>query len=61
MLTEKQLKDYEQELSRQLTAAQNALEQAKANLHAVIGAQQALAHIMAINTEEVVGDESDNG
>ncbi len=58
MLTEQQINDYAKELEIQQRAAQAALEdakrsviQAEANLNAVIGARQAVAHLIALNAE----------
>ena len=59
MLTEQQINDYAKELEIQQRAAQAALEEAKrsviqaeANLNAVIGARQAVAHLTALNNAD---------
>lgn len=56
MLTEKEYSDYAKELEVQQLRAQSALAEAKtavkhaeANLNAVVGARQAVAHILALN------------
>lgn len=56
MLTEKQFNDYAKELEIQQLTAQAALAEAKAavkraeaNLNAVVGAQQAVAHLISLN------------
>ena len=58
MLTEKQFDDYAKELEKQQYATEAMLKEAKktvkeieANLHGIVGARQAVAHLIALNTE----------
>ena len=48
MLTKEQLENYTKDLKKQHIDARKTLKQAKANLHAVVGAQQAVAHLLKI-------------
>ena len=64
MLEKSQIETYAQELEVQQRAAEKAVEQAKANLNAVVGARQAVAHLLTVCeenriSEEVVSAEND--
>lgn len=48
MLNKSQLEAYSKELEVQQRAAEKAVEQSKANLNAVIGARQAVAHLLSL-------------
>ncbi len=49
MIDKSQLEAYAKELEAQQKAAEKAVAQAKANLNAVIGAKQAVAHLLALS------------
>lgn len=51
MLNKSQLEAYAKELEAQHRAAETAVEQAKANLNAVVGARQAVAHLLSLSVE----------
>lgn len=58
MLTEKQFDDYAKGLEKQqytteamLKEAKKTVKQIEANLHSIIGARQAVAHLIAMNAE----------
>ena len=64
MLNKTDIEAYAKELETQQKAAEKAVEQAKANLNAVIGARQAVAHLLAVceensKNEEVTSVEND--
>ena len=64
MLNKTDIKAYAEELEAQQKAAEKAVEQAKANLNAVVGARQAVAHLLAVceensKNEEVTSVEND--
>ena len=46
MLNKTDIETYAKELEAQQKAAEKAVEQAKANLNAVVGARQAVAHLL---------------
>lgn len=56
MLTKVQLESYAKDLETQQKAAENTLEQAKANLNAVVGARQAVAHLLSLENEKTDGE-----
>ena len=51
MLNKSQLEAYAKDLETQQKAAETAVEQAKANLNAVVGARQAVAHLLSLSVE----------
>lgn len=64
MLNKSDIEAYAKELETQQKAAEKAVEQAKANLNAVVGARQAVAHLLAVcegnsKNEEVTSVEND--
>lgn len=64
MLNKTDIETYAKELEAQQKAAEKAVEQAKANLNAVVGARQAVAHLLNVceenkKNEEVCSAEND--
>lgn len=59
MLNKSQLEAYAKELEAQQRAAETAVEQAKANLNAVVGARQAVTHLLAVCEENRTSEEVD--
>jgi ribosomal protein L29 len=64
MLNKSDIEAYAKELEAQQKAAEKAVEQAKANLNAVVGARQAVAHLLTVceensKNEEVTSVEND--
>ena len=51
MLNKTDIEAYAKELETQQKAAEKAVEQAKANLNAVVGARQAVAHLLNVYEE----------
>lgn len=51
MLNKTDIEAYAKELEAQQKAAEKAVEQAKANLNAVVGARQAVAHLLTMCEE----------
>ena len=62
MLTEKQFNDYATELEKQQHATEAMLKEARktvkeieANLNGIVGARQAVAHLISLNTVDTKG------
>lgn len=56
MLNKTDIEAYAKELETQQKAAEKAVEQAKANLNAVVGARQAVTHLLTVCEENRISE-----